>query len=130
MGTVVLDSSVLLALLDPHDAHHLACRAAYPVPGSRHITSTSALAEVLVGASRLGGDAVAAAEARVDVIVDQVCPVDRAVARAAAGIRAEHPTIRLPDALILATAATAEADVVLTADRRLGAVDRRVRVVA
>jgi len=39
-------------------------------------------------------------------------------------LRARHPKLRLPDALVVATGSTLKADVVLTADagwRRLGA---------
>ncbi|MGH3025787.1 MAG: type II toxin-antitoxin system VapC family toxin [Gaiellaceae bacterium] len=129
MGTVVVDSSVLIALLDPSDAHHVAARAIYDPSRSRHVISTTVLAEVLVGASRLGEAAVVEAEARIDTLIDDVCPVDRAVARAAAVIRAEHPRLRLPDALVLATAVVQRADALLTADRAIAAADKRVRVI-
>jgi len=129
MGTVVLDSSVLLALLDPNDAHHAAARAAYHPKGSRHLISTSVLAEVLVGASRLGERAVAEAESRIQTLVDDVADINRDVARAAAAIRAKHPSVRLPDAFVLATGVVYDADVVLTADRKMVAADKRVRVI-
>lgn len=129
MGTVVLDSSTVLALLDPGDAHHAAARAVYPVQGSRYLTSTSVLAEVLVGASRLGRQAVLDAEARLDALVDDVVVIDRAVAHAAALIRAKHRSIRLPDAFVLATVVVHEAETVLSADQRMAAVDPRVQLV-
>jgi len=54
-------------------------------------------------------------------------PVDREVAVATARLRALHPALRLPDALVLATAEVDDADV-LTADRRWSAYSARVTV--
>ncbi len=56
MGSVVVDASVVLGLLDPADAHHSsATRAVKKVraDGDEIILPASALAEVLVGASRM-----------------------------------------------------------------------------
>ncbi len=132
MGSVVVDASVVLGLLDPADAHHSsATRAVKKVraDGDEIILPASALAEVLVGASRIGPAAVRTTEAFVDAIVDQVYDIDRSVARAAAGYRARHASVRLPDAFVLAVGATLNADTVLTADKRWGKVDPRVRVI-
>ena len=132
MGTVVLDSSILIALLDPEDAHHAA--AAEVVRGVRHdsiriLLPVSVLAEVLVGAHRQGPERVSHAERFVDAIADEVRVIDRPIARAAAAVRAAHPAIRLPDALVLATGQIVAADAVYTGDKRWRAVDPRVRVV-
>src|SRR5260370_18229771 len=132
MGSVVVDASVVLGLLDPRDAHHAsATRAIKKVraDGDEIVLPASALAEVLVGASRIGGAAVRTTEAFVDAIVDQVYDIDRSVARAAAGYRARHTSVPLPDAFVLAVAATLNPDPVLTADTRWTKVDRRVRVI-
>jgi hypothetical protein len=44
--------------------------------------------------------------------------LDADVARMAAHIRAKHTSVRLPDALVIATAAQAPADRLITTDRR------------
>lgn len=89
----------------------------------------SAFAEVMVGASRLGPDAIRRTEAFVDSIVDEVRPIDRQVAQAAATLRAGHKSIRLPDALVLAVGRIAEASAIVTADARWRKIDRRVQLV-
>lgn len=58
-----------------------------------------------------------------------VRPLDEEVAVAAARRRARHPRLRLPDALVLATADVEDADTVLTGDRRWAALDHRVVIV-
>ena len=48
----------------------------------------------------------------------QVVPIDAALARAAAWARSQRPSLRLPDALVIATALAHDAELV-TLDRRL-----------
>lgn len=59
----------------------------------------------------------------VDAFVDglgvQIVPVDRAIGRRAAELRAEHGALRLPDAVVLATAQLRD-ERLLTFDERLG----------
>lgn len=132
MGSVVVDASVVLGVLDASDAHHAGATRALRrarANGDDIILPASALAEVLVGASRLGAGAVRTTEAFVDAIVDQVHSIDRSVARTAAAYRSTHKSIRLPDAFVLAVGATLNADAVLTADTRWAKVDRRVHVI-
>jgi predicted nucleic acid-binding protein len=132
MGSVVVDASVVLGLLDPRDGHHGSATRALKrarAAGDDIVLPASALAEVLVGASRLGPNAVRTSEAFVDAIVDEVHVIDRAVARSAALYRSSHKSLRLPDAFVLAVASTLSADAVLTADTRWAKVDRRVRVI-
>ena len=50
--------------------------------------------------------------------------VDRAIARQAAELRAAHPSLRLPDAMSLATALVGDADL-LTLDRKLQRISRQ-----
>lgn len=133
MGAVVLDSSVVIGLRDLDDAHHApaveAVRGARTA-GHRLLLPASALAEVLVGANRLGGTAVDQVEQFVDAVIDGVEPIDREVARVAASYRARRSSLRLPDALVLAVGACRDADAVYTADTRWKDCDRRVRVIA
>jgi predicted nucleic acid-binding protein len=131
VGAVVLDSSVLLGLLDPKDAHHAAATAAVRgVKDRAHrvLVPATVVAEVLVSAARIGPDAMATAEAFLDAIADEVAVADRPVARAAALLRANHPAIRLPDALVIATGQARVVDEIHTGDRRWRSVDPRVRV--
>jgi predicted nucleic acid-binding protein len=132
MGTVILDSSVLLAVLDPRDALHgpasEAVRDEYRA-GQSFMIPTTVLAEVLVGASRQGKDVAADVESRVDRLVADVRAIDRPVARRAAELRALNTAIKLPDALVIATGQVADATTILTADKRWQGIDRRVRVV-
>ena len=133
MGTVVLDASVVLGLRDPGDSHHTAASEALRTSraaGERLVLPASALAEVLVGASRLGGEAVGRTEAFVDAIIDDVHPIDRETARAAAELRARHRSLRLPDAFVLAVGKILQASAVLTADQAWQRVDPRVRVIS
>jgi len=131
VGSVVVDASVVLGVLDPRDAHHgsavRSLRAARG-KGTAILLPASAFAEVLVGASRLGPQAMARTEAFVDSIVDQVSPIDRTVAKVAAALRAAHKSIRLPDALVIAVGRSVGASAILTADTRWRGADRRVRV--
>jgi len=89
----------------------------------------SAFAEVLVGASRLGGEAIRRTEAFVDSVVEVVHPIDRDVAKVAAALRAGHRSLRLPDALVIAVGRVTDASAILTADTTWRGIDRRVRVV-
>lgn len=132
MGTTVVDASVVLGMLDARDAHHRAANEAWRRlrrQGERVVLPASALAEVLVAASRFGEEAVRSAEARIDRVVDAIGDIDRGVARAAAAYRARHSSLRLPDALVIAVGSVLNADTILTADSRWARVDRRVRVI-
>ncbi|MBA3860602.1 MAG: PIN domain-containing protein, partial [Solirubrobacterales bacterium] len=58
MGSIVLDASVVIAVLDPRDAHHdAALRLLGDRAGDRWAMSTVTLAEVLVHPMRLGREA-------------------------------------------------------------------------
>ncbi len=132
MGPVVVDASVLLGILDPQDAHHSASVQSFRSARSRGhpiILPASAFAEVLVGASRLGSEAVRRTEAFVGSVVDVVQPIDRDVAKVAAALRAGHKSLRLPDAMVLAVGRVTAAPAILTADSRWSGVDKRVRIV-
>jgi predicted nucleic acid-binding protein len=119
VARVVLDADVLIAFLDPTDAHH---GRAVPLlrkhlsAGDELSISASVYAEILVRPLQNGTDAVvddflAAAAIR-------VMAVDRTLSRAAAQLRAAHPSLRLPDAMCLAAAIQNDAEL-LTFDERL-----------
>ncbi|GAC1319849.1 MAG: hypothetical protein NVSMB22_03530 [Chloroflexota bacterium] len=105
MGTVAFDASVLIGFLDPADAHHSrAVEAIRPWLGAGHtlLISASVYAEILLQPLRAGlADTV---DAFIDEIGMRITPVDRSIARHAAVLRAQHTSLRLPDAFVLATA--------------------------
>ena len=117
MALIVLDASVVIALLDPHDGLHPAAMTAL----ARHAGDdlklpASAYAETLVGPARRGQ--LAAAKGAIDTLLLDIMPITGQVAEEAAGLRARHPGLRLPDALVVATGSVLGATVVLTGDAR------------
>lgn len=120
MGLTVLDAGVVIAALDASDHHHAASVRALREAresGEALVIPASAYAEALVGPSRRGADAVATVDAFLDALPAGVEPATREVARAAAALRASHgASLRLPDALVLATAVVVAADRVVTTD--------------
>jgi predicted nucleic acid-binding protein len=119
VASVALDADVLIAFLDPgDDQHERAVKElrAKLAAGERLLVGASVYAEVMVRPLERGTDAKVdefLAAARVAVI-----DVDRALARRAAQLRAQHRSLRLGDALSLATALSREAQL-LTFDERL-----------
>lgn len=132
MGTVVLDASVVLGLLDPEDAlHRAAARAVrrHRAAGAKLALPASVLAEVLVGAARRGEEELDTRRRQLLAAFGPPLPADEAVAVAAAALRARHRTLRLPDAFVLATAEVAAAQAVLTGDRKWADIDPRTELV-
>jgi predicted nucleic acid-binding protein len=119
VGAVALDADVLIGFLNRDDVHHAAARkliAAVERAGDRIVIAASVYAETIVGPLRAGrADEV---EAFLSALGVEVLAVDRELARRAAQLRARHRTLRLPDAMALAAARTADAEL-KTFDRRL-----------
>lgn len=130
MALTVLDAGIVIAALDASDAHHAAAVGALRdahAAGDALVVPASAYAEALVGPSRKGAVAIGVVDAFLDALPAGVEPVSREVAREAAALRAAHGrALRLPDALVLATAVAIDADLVLTTDA--GWPDARVSV--
>lgn len=126
MALAVLDASVLIAFLDPDDAHHDHAVKALSVRGHELALPASAYAEALVHPHEQGPAAVAHVRSLLDELPIRVEPIDRDIAERAAELRAH---VRLPDALVLATGEVLGADIVLTADERWREISRRVRVI-
>ncbi len=83
------------------------------------VLPASAYAECLVAPHRRGADAVATVDAFVDALPARIEPATRGIAGAAAELRARHAGgLRLPDALVVATALTLGADRLITTDAR------------
>ncbi|HXM58884.1 MAG TPA: type II toxin-antitoxin system VapC family toxin [Candidatus Dormibacteraeota bacterium] len=124
----VLDASVLIALLDEKDVGRPVARAAVGEAQRDHdlLIPVTAFSESIVAPyrrSRRDGERAEAALAALGRLVD----VSRDIASRAARLRATRQ-IKLPDALILATAMQVSAEQILTLDRRWRGVDSRVRL--
>jgi predicted nucleic acid-binding protein len=119
VGSLALDASALIALLSAADVHHERAVVEFGEASDRNddlSMASSAYSEIMVHALRQqrGED--------IDRLVDQlrveIVDVDRAIARRAAELRAEQRALRLPDALVVATAQRCGARL-LTFDERL-----------
>lgn len=116
---VVLDSDAVVAFLDRTDALHDAADEAIRdlIGKDRLLVSAVTYAEVLTGA-RLGRHDEERVRGFFNDLVSEILPVDADVADKAADLRSRRKSLRMPDALILATAdLNPEADLVVTGDR-------------
>lgn len=121
MALIHLDAGVVIGFLDADDAHHLAAREVIgeAIGGADRLAmAASALAECLVAPARRGDDAIRLIHDLLQRLPIEVAPLDVAVATTAASLRARHRALRLPDALVLATAEEHGADRLITTDRR------------
>jgi predicted nucleic acid-binding protein len=119
VGALILDASVVIALLDRADAHH--SRAvdeieAADVAGRPLLLPATAYSEALVAFARAGlihdaRDAVAA-------MGIAVAPLTASMSERAAELRAVHQRLRLPDAIVVACALDCQGEL-LSYDRRL-----------
>lgn len=120
MGLTVLDAGVIIGVLDANDAHHAAARAALSAcveRGDALAVPASAYAECLVGPARRGLEAMRMVDRFLLDLPAEIEPITRQLAARAAQLRARHRRLRLPDALVIATALHLRADRVLTTDR-------------
>jgi predicted nucleic acid-binding protein len=127
----LLDSAAVAAFLDRDDPFHAAAdeRVRELAGRARLIVSVITHAELITGAG-VGHHDQAAVRSFFTDLVDHVHDVDREVAERAAELRTARPSLKMPDALILATADLHDADVVITADHRWAGVlgGRRVEL--
>ena len=127
MGSLILDASVLIGLLDTADAHHARAVdeiAAADGAGASLLVPASAYSEALVAFARAGRtdearDAIAA-------MGITIASMTKATAEQAAELRATHVHLRLPDAIVLATAQERGA-ALLTYDATLAKIAGRAR---
>ncbi|HZJ51581.1 MAG TPA: PIN domain-containing protein [Actinomycetota bacterium] len=130
MAVVVIDASVIIAFLNPHDAHHGAAIAALARKRTADLVLPATVyAEILVGPQRRGKAAVTKVEAFVGDFGMQVEPIDTDIARRAAILRSRHKGLKLPDALVLATGDILGASAVLTADTSWPKINKRAEVI-
>jgi len=115
---VVLDSDAVVGFLDRDDALHDAADAAIRglIREQRLLVSVVTYAEVLTGA-RLGHHDEGQVRGFFAQLISEVLSVDMTVADKAAEFRSRHKPLRMPDALIFATAATnPDVDLLVTGD--------------
>ena len=127
MARIALDADIVIAFLDPGDDQHAAAVAELRprlAAGDELLAAATVYAESIVRPLQKGTDAT------VDEFFDaagiSIVPVDRAVARRAAVLRAEHQSRRLPDAMSLAMAIVTDS-ALLTLDKKLRQIARRVQ---
>lgn len=127
MARVALDADIVIAFLDPGDEQHAPAVAELRprlAAGDELLAAATVYAESIVRPLQQGTDAT------VDEFFDaagiSIVPIDRAVARRAAVLRAEHQSLRLPDAMSLATAIVTDS-ALLTLDKKLRQIARRVQ---
>lgn len=121
MGLIHLDAGVIIGFLDASDPHHDTSRAALAGAlqhSDRLALAASALAESLVGPARRGEPAVQAVRNLIERLPISIIPLSVEIATTAARLRAAHRTLRLPDALVIATAIEQAADHLITTDRK------------
>lgn len=119
MARVALDADVVIAFLDASDdRHQRAIDVLRPrlSAGDSIMLAASVYAEILVHPLQRGSDKTV--DDFLAALGAEIVAIDRNIARRAARLRASHRTIRLPDALSLATALATGAEL-LTLDHRL-----------
>jgi predicted nucleic acid-binding protein len=124
VARVALDADVVIAFLDAgDDQHERAVELLRPrlAAGEEILIGASVYAEVMVRPLARGSGGTV--DEFIEAIGATVLAIDREPARRAADLRVRHRSLRLPDALSLATALKAGADLV-TLDPRLGRVAR------
>jgi predicted nucleic acid-binding protein len=120
MGLTVIDAGVLIGFLDDSDAHHEA--STRELESARRqgeiVIPASALAESMVAPARHGDTSLEAVRDFVERLPLGVARLDADIAIIAAQVRAQYGgRLKLPDALVIATAINLEADVLATTDR-------------
>ena len=127
MARVALDADIVIAFLDPGDDQHATAVAELRprlAAGDELLAAATVYAESIVRPLQQGTDATV--EEFFDAAGISIVPIDRTVARRAAVLRAEHQSLRLPDAMSLATAIVIDA-ALLTLDKKLRQIARRVQ---
>lgn len=118
---VVLDSDAVVGFLDRNDALHDEADATIRslVGRERLLVSVVTYAEVLTGA-RLGHHDEHQVRGFFSDLISEILPVDVDVANMAADLRSRRKSLRMPDAMILATAEIQpEVSLVVTGDTQV-----------
>lgn len=128
MAGVVLDSSVVIALLAPFDKHHTAARHAVLESEERLMISTITLSEVLVRPAKLSHKACIDMADDIGKQFGAPINLSREIAIAAAYLRAGNG-LSTPDAIISATA-TVNGATLWTCDAALAKAHKGARLIA
>jgi predicted nucleic acid-binding protein len=127
---VAVDAAPIIYYLENHPkfAAHFAPWFEAAAQGEIHLAiSTVTLAEVVTGPLQLGNELLAAQYEQVLSAACTVLPITQQIAMQAARIRATQG-MRLPDAMVVATAITCGAQVLLTHDKAFGKI-KEIQVV-
>jgi len=127
MAGVVLDSSVVIALLTPFDKHHSAARKAVVETQERLMIATLTLTEVLVVPAKLSHKACSDMAEDLRRQFGEPINLSSEIAIGAASIRAANG-LRTPDAIISATATAAGAKL-WTCDAALAKAHKGARLI-
>jgi predicted nucleic acid-binding protein len=120
MELTVIDAGVLIGFLDESDTHHDSSKRELEDARRRGdiVIPASALAESMVAPARRGEPSLEAVREFIERLPVGVAQLDAEVAIIAAQVRARHgQRLKLPDALVVATAINLEAGVLVTTDR-------------
>lgn len=115
---ILLGTTVIVGFLDRDDALHDLAVASLRAAGAQSAFAASAVsyAEVMTGVA-LGHHPEEAVSGFFADLIRELLPVDRAVAARASALRGARRSLRMPDALIFATADLSEqVDTVVCAD--------------
>jgi predicted nucleic acid-binding protein len=121
VGLIHLDAGVVIGFLDGNDGHHQAARSMLADAlhrGDRLAMASTAFAECLVGPARRGTSEIHIVQDLFERLPIAIVALDSRTALAAAQLRARHRSLRLPDAIVIATAVEGVADQLVTTDRR------------
>lgn len=130
MALLVLDASIVIALLDSADAGHSRTVAWFrEARADEMVIPASSFAEVLVVPHRAGRAAAEEFQRHLSDVPIRVEPITQEIARQAAMLRASHKVLRLADALVIATGEVLRGTV-LTADRAWLRYSSRVRILS
>ena len=128
MAGIVLDSSVVIALLTPFDKHHTAARKAVTEIEERLVISTITLTEVLVRPAKISLKACNEMAEEIRKHFGEPIALSSEIAIIAAAIRAST-RLATPDAIISATANTIKATL-WTCDAALAKAHKGARLIA
>jgi predicted nucleic acid-binding protein len=130
VAVIVLDASVIIAFRRTADALHARAAAAFRAHSmDEFVLPASAYSETLVSPMRVGVHEVGLLDQFIAEFPIRIVTITPEIARRAARLRADTASLRLPDALVLATADVLEAPVVLTGYARWLSVSDRVQVI-
>ncbi|MFN2610020.1 MAG: type II toxin-antitoxin system VapC family toxin [Actinomycetota bacterium] len=120
MASVVLDAGILIGFLDAEDVYHrkaTACLKRLQSEDAQLLLPVSAYAECLVAPAAKSAAALDRVDEALFDLGIRVVDATPGIARRAAVLRAKYPSkLRLPEALVIATAQVIEADLVATTD--------------